>query len=135
MTVFWSVYSYMLVWSRQDAGKPQQSREEALTLVVEGFPVFIPGQRSLLYFPSLLSRGLHECMLSHFSRVQLCVTLWTVALQAPLSMGFFRQEYWSGLPCPPLGDLPDPQIKPASLKSPAMAGGLFTTSATWEVEV
>ena len=51
------------------------------------------------------------CVLSHFSRVQLFVTLWTVALQAPLSMGFSRQEYWSGLPCPPPGDLPDPGIE------------------------
>ena len=55
-----------------------------------------------------------------------------VARQAPLSMGFPRQEYWSGLPCPPPGDLPDPGIKPASLVSPALAGGFFTTSAPWE---
>ena len=48
------------------------------------------------------------CMLSHFSRVQLFATLWTVACQALLSMGFSRQEYWSGLPSPPSGDLPDP---------------------------
>ena len=47
-------------------------------------------------------------MLSHLSRVWLIVTPWTVACQAPMSMGFSRQEYWSGLPCPPLGDLPDP---------------------------
>ena len=53
-------------------------------------------------------------MLSCFSHVWLFVTLWTVALQAPLSMGFSRQEYWSGLPCPPPGDLPNPGIKPAS---------------------
>ena len=46
-------------------------------------------------------------------------------------MGFSRQEYWSGLPCPPPGDLPDPGIEPASLTSPALAGGFFTTSATW----
>ena len=46
------------------------------------------------------------------------VTLWTVACQAPLSLGFSRQEYWSGLPCPPAGDLPDPGIKPASPMSP-----------------
>ena len=59
-------------------------------------------------------------------------TPWTAALQAPLSMGFSRQEYWSGLPCPPPGDLPDPGIKPAVLKSPALAGGFFTTSANWE---
>ena len=52
-------------------------------------------------------------------------TPWTVACQAPLSMGFPRQEYWSGLPFPSLGDLPDPGIKPASL---ALAGGLFTTA-------
>ena len=47
-------------------------------------------------------------------------------------MGFSRQEYWSGLPCPPPEDLPDPGIEPASLVSPALAGSFFTTSATWE---
>ena len=52
---------------------------------------------------------------------------WTVALQAPLSMGFSRQEYWSGLPFPSPGDLPDPGIEPASLASPALPGGFFTT--------
>ena len=66
-------------------------------------------------------------MLSRFSHVQLFVTLWAVAHQAPLSMGFSRQEYWSGLPCPPPGDLPSPGIKPT------LTGGIFTTSATWEV--
>ena len=59
----------------------------------------------------------------------LFVTLWTVARQAPLSMGFPRQEYWSGLLCPPLGDLPDPEMEPMSLTSPALAGGFFTSSA------
>ena len=49
-------------------------------------------------------------------------TLWTAARQAPLSMGFSRQEPWSGLPCPPPGDLPDPGIEPTSLKPPASAG-------------
>ena len=63
-------------------------------------------------------------MLSRFSRVQLFVTPWTVACQAPLSMGFSRQEYCSGLPCPPPGDLPNPGIKPASLTS-ALAGGFY----------
>ena len=53
-------------------------------------------------------------MLSRFSCVQLFVTLWTVARQAPLSIGFSRQEYWSGLPCPPPGDFPNPGIKPRS---------------------
>ena len=60
---------------------------------------------------------IHVCVLSCFSRVQLCATLRTAARQTPLSMGFFRQEYWSGLPHPPTGDLLDPGIKPASLKS------------------
>ena len=53
--------------------------------------------------------------------------------QAPLSLGFSRQEYWSVLPCPPPGDLPDPGIELASLLSLALAGKFFTTSATWEV--
>ena len=53
-------------------------------------------------------------MLGHFSHVQLFATPWTVAYQAPLSMGFSRQEYWSGLPCPPPGDCPNPGIKPGS---------------------
>ena len=75
------------------------------------------------------------CMLSCFSRVQLFVTPWTVACQAPLSMRFSRQECWSGLPFPSPGDLSDPGIKPASRMSPALAGGFFTTSATWEVLV
>ena len=66
------------------------------------------------------------------SHVQLFVTLWIVASQAPLCMGFSRREYRSGLSFPPPGDLPDPEIKPASLTSPALAGGFFTTGATWE---
>ena len=69
------------------------------------------------------------CMLSRFSHVRLFVT---VAHQAPLSLGFSRQQYWSGLPFPPAGDLPNPGIKPRSLTSPVLAGGLFTTSATWK---
>ena len=60
------------------------------------------------------------CMLSWFSCVWLFAALWTIACQAPLSMGFSRQESWSELPCPPPGGLP------------ALAGGFFTTSATWE---
>ena len=54
------------------------------------------------------------CVLSCFSHVPLSVTSWTVAHQAPLSMGFSRQEYWSGLPCPSSGDLPDAEIEPTS---------------------
>ena len=77
-------------------------------------------------------RGMHACVLNCFAHVQLYATLWTVAHQAPLSMGFSRQEYWSGLPCAPPETLPDPGIEPMSLISPALVGRFFTTSATWE---
>ena len=72
------------------------------------------------------------CVLSHFSHVWLFMTLQTIASQVPLSMGFSRQECWSGLPCPPSGDLPNPGIETASLMSLALGGGFFTTSTTWE---
>ena len=65
-------------------------------------------------------------MLSPFSTVRCYVTLWTAARPAPLSMGFSRQEHWSGLPCP--GDLPDPGIEPTPLTSPALAVEFFTAS-------
>ena len=71
-------------------------------------------------------------MLSRFSRVQLCVTPWAVAHQAPPSVGFSRQEYWDVLPCPSPGHLPHPGTEPTSLTFPALAGGLFTKSAIWE---
>ena len=67
--------------------------------------------------------------------LQLCPTLetpWTLACQAPLSLGFSRQEYRGGLPCPPPGDLPDPGIKPECLMSPALADRFCTTSITWK---
>ena len=66
------------------------------------------------------------------SHVQLFATPWTVACQAPLSMGFSRQRYWNGLPFPTPGDLPDPGMEPVSLRSLALAGGFFTASTTWE---
>ena len=72
--------------------------------------------------------NLLSCVLS---RVQLFGTPWTIARQAPLSMGSSRQEYWSGLPCPPPGDLPHPGIETVSLRSPAPTAGFFTTSATF----
>ena len=64
----------------------------------------------------------HAYVQSRFSCVN-SVTLWTVACQAPLSMGFSRREYWSGLPCPPPGDLPDPGIELTYLMSPALQAG------------
>ena len=72
------------------------------------------------------------CMLSHFSHVWLFVTWWTVACQAPLFMGSSRQECWSGLPCPPPGNLLNPGIKIASPMSPALADRFFIISTTWE---
>ena len=106
------------------------------------------------FFPPFSDpRALLVCTVLHrFSPIQLFATLWTVAHQAPLSMGFLRQECWSGLPSLPgssvhgilqarilewvaiplPGDLPDPRIEPISLTSPALAGRFFTTSTTWE---
>ena len=83
------------------------------------FPVFLDLMISLLM-----------CVLSRFSHVQLFATVLIVACQAPMSLGFSRQEYWNGLPCPPPRNLPDPGIEPESFMSPALAGGFFSTSIT-----
>ena len=80
---------------------------------------------------TLSSACVHAKSLSH---VRLFAILWTVAHQAPLFMGFSRQECWSGLPCPPPGDLPDPGIELVSLMSPALVGGFFMTSIPWEAQ-
>ena len=125
-------------------GKVPQRREWHPT------PVFLPGefhgQRSLAgYSPwghkelDMTERlthteqimRLHVYVLSRFSHVQLFATLCTVTHQAPLSVGFSRREYWSGLPCPPPRDLPDPGIEHTSLTS-ALAGRSFTSIAFWE---
>ena len=84
------------------------------------------------------------CILSCFSHVQLFSTLWTVVWQAPLSMGFSKQEYWSGLPCPPPGDLPNSGIKPVAPVALALQvdslllshrgsplGNIFVTKSLW----
>ena len=73
-------------------------------------------------------------MLSCFSHVRLCDPMDCIARQAPWPMGFSRLEYWSVLPCLSPRDLPYPGIEPRSLMSPALAGGFFTTSATWEAQ-
>ena len=70
-----------------------------------------------------------------FSHVWLFVTLWTVAHHSPRSMGFSRQEYWSGLPCPLPGHLPDPEIERSSPASPILTSWFFTTSAPWEAPI
>ena len=71
-------------------------------------------------------------VLNRFSHVQLFVIVWTIIHKAPLSMGFCRQRYWSGLTCPSPGDLPHPGLEPMSLMSPALADRFCTTSSTWE---
>ena len=71
-------------------------------------------------------------MLGCISHIWFFATLWTVACQAPLSIGFSRQAYQSGFPFPPPGDLLDPGIKPVSLMSPELASRFFTTITTWE---
>ena len=74
----------------------------------------------------------YACVFSHFP---LFGTLKTVAHQVSLFLGFSRQEYWSGLPCPRPGDLPNPGMEPMPLVSLALAGGFFTTNAAWEAHV
>ena len=74
-------------------------------------------------------------VLSGFSYVQLCGTLWTATCQALLLMGFSRQEYWSALLCPLAADLPDPRIEPVFLTSPALAGEFFITSTTGKLDI
>ena len=69
------------------------------------------------------------------SRIQLFATPWTLAHQAPLSVGFPRQEYWSGLPFPPPGDLPNSGTEPTSLEFPALAGGFLTTTPPGKAKI
>ena len=71
------------------------------------------------------------CVLRCFSCARLCDPM-DCTHEAPLSMGFSRQEYWSALPCPPPRDLANPGIKPMSLMYLVLAGGFFITNATWE---
>ena len=108
-------------------------------------PVFLPGEsQGLGSMVGCPLWGLTEsdmthmracCMLSHFSCVWLFASLWTEHCQAPLSMGFSGQESWSGLAFPPPGHLPDPEFKPVSVESSAMADGFFTSGATWEAQI
>ena len=99
-----------------------------------------PGKRQFVLSPMIKSLYLRapiswlcECLCVHactqsLSYVWLFATPWTVACQASLAVGFSRQEYWSGMPFPPPGDLPDSRIEPASPAFFALAGGFFTTA-------
>ena len=85
----------------------------------------------LTYSPVTLS--LHcACVLTCFSRVQLFATPWTVVHQAPLSMGFSKQEYWSRLPFPSPGDLPDAGIEPRSLMFPVLQADSLPVELSWK---
>ena len=79
------------------------------------------------------ARSQDAWVLSRFS-LSNSVTLWTIACQTPLSRGFSRQEYWSRLPFPSPGNLPDQGIETVSLISPILVDGFFTTRATWEAQ-
>ena len=110
-------------------------------------PVFLPGKCHGWEPGGLQSMGWQKvgpdwttkqqqwaCVLSCFSRVWLPVILWTVVHQAPLSIEFSRQEYWSRWPFPPPADLPNPGMELESLMSPELAGGFLTTRTTWEAQ-
>ena len=97
---------------------------ERVWVICMGLPLSSYSQRTDCPLPAGLGFSQPLLLLSH---VQLFVTLWIVVLQGSLSMGFSRQEYWSGLTFPPLGDLPDPGIKPVSLASPVLADRFFGT--------
>ena len=126
-------------------GKPKNTGVGSLSLLQRIFPTQelnwgLLHCRQTLY--QLNYQGSPQVLISYlfstfvhaksFSHVWLFATLWPVACQAPLSMGFSRQEHQSGLPCPLPGDLSNPGIEPASLMSPALADRFFTTSTSWE---
>ena len=113
---YWSGMPFPPLGYLPDPGiKPVSS-----TLAEKCFTVELPGKPLYMWFADVQ-------LLNH---AWLLGTPWTVIHQAPLSMGFSRQEYWSGLLFPTPGDLPKLGIKPASLISPALAGRFFTSAPT-----
>ena len=133
----WSAYPPSLSWPEcHQPGPFSVSFSSSHHQLFSFFPssVHSPTCYSFSSSPCLVHtrRKEERCMLSRFSHVWLFATLWTIAHQGPLSMRFSRQEYWSGLLCPPPGDLPDPGNQTHISYSPALAGGFFTTSTTWE---
>ena len=135
MTVLLLLYQFVLFLFLLFLITMARTSKTMLNKSKRGHPGFIPDLRLYAFSLSPLSiklavRCCHvpACMLSHFSHVWLCATLWTIACQAPLPMGFSRQEFWSELPCLLSGDLPDPGIEPTSPMSPALAGRFFPAS-------
>ena len=124
-------------WVEREMIQKDVKLEELFFWNLFAFPWWCSGWDPILPMQDIWVQSLLvHTVLSCFNRVQLCVTLWTTAYQAPLSMGFSRQEYWSGLPCPPPEDLPNPGIEPKThVFLPALAGGFFTTSSTWETPI
>ena len=111
------------------------SRQEYWSGLPFPLPGNLPRDRTPVMSPALAGEFFSTSPTSASLVAQSCPSLcnpWTVAHQASLSMGFSRQEYWSGLSFPTPGDLLDPRIETASLASLALAGGFFTTSTTWE---
>ena len=108
--VFWSCYTAYRILAPQPGTEPRSLQWQSRVLTAGP-----PGNVLCVWIWVYVC----ICVLSRFSRVWLFESLWTVAHQAPLSMGFSSQEYWSGLLCPSLGDLPNPGIEPASLPSPS----------------
>ena len=96
---------------------------EAEAWVLAVFSCLCPGRRKPLFCSPI------NIICCRFSRFWLFATVWTIARQTPLSMGFSRQEYWRGLPCPPPRDPPDSGIEPTYFMSPALEDGFFTTSS------
>ena len=91
--------------------------------------------RDQIQVPQVSCHGrwvLYHCVFYVASVMSNSLQPYGLAHQAPLSMGFSKQEYWSGLPCLPPEDLPNPGIEPAPLRSSALAGIFFTASTTWE---
>ena len=126
-----SILAQKIPWT-EEPGRLQSMGSQELDMTERlHFPFLWVISPMIIYSPDwLFSRLKVKVKVKSLSRVPLFATLWTSAYQAPLSMGFSRQEYWSGLPFPPPGDIPDPGMELASLMSPALAVGFFTASAT-----
>ena len=110
----------------------QDSSDSALSSLLRWGKNYI---RVLLSHKQQVATGPFGLLCTCFKSLLSCLILYDLtgySFQPPWSMGFSRQEYWSGLPCPPPGDLPDPGIEPVSITSPALAGRLFTTSTNRE---
>ena len=104
------------------SGAKQITNEDLLYSTGNYAHIFCESYKGKEYEKDYIYVCMHACSVMSDSATQ-----WTVACQAPLSRGFFRQEYWNGLPFPSPGDHPDPGIEPMSPAAPVLAGGFFTT--------